>query len=70
MQPLNLKPSHKLVKSYYEALGQFGQLNIDHEMAVRSAFQGLLARLWPPVRLDAGPRVRRSSQPKAALIRS
>ncbi len=43
MQPLNLKPSHKLVKSYYEALGQFGQLNIDHEMAVRSAFQGLLA---------------------------
>src|SRR5450755_2672487 len=43
MQPLNLKPTHKLVKNYYEALGQFGQLNIDHEMAVRSAFQGLLA---------------------------
>jgi len=42
MPPLNLKPSHKLVKNYYEALGQFGQLNIDHEMAVRSAFQNLL----------------------------
>lgn len=43
MQPLNLKPTHKLVKNYYEVLGQFGQLNIDHEMAVRSAFQTLLA---------------------------
>ena len=43
MQPLNLKPSHKLVKSYYETLGNYGQLSIDHEMAVRSAFQNLLA---------------------------
>jgi hypothetical protein len=43
MQQLNLKPTHKLVKSYYEVLGQFGQLSIDHEMAIRSAFQGLLA---------------------------
>src|ERR1035437_7925291 len=34
MQPLNLKPSHKL--------GNYGQLTIDHEMAVRSAFQALL----------------------------
>ena len=43
MQQLNLKPTHKLVKSYYEALGRFGQLNIDHEGAVRGAFQNLLA---------------------------
>ena len=43
MQPLSLKPTHKLVQNYYEVLGQFGQLNIDHEMAVRSAFQSLLA---------------------------
>ena len=57
MQPLDLKPTHKLVKNYYEALGQFGQLNIDHEMAVRSAFQNLLRRLRPEVRLDAGPGV-------------
>jgi len=42
MRQLNLKPTHKLVKNYYQALGQFGQLNIDHEMAVRSAFQDLL----------------------------
>src|ERR1017187_7925927 len=42
MQPLNLKPSHKLVKRYYETLGNCGQLTIDHEMAVRSAFQALL----------------------------
>ena len=42
MQDLVLKPTHKLAKSYYETLGQFGQLDIDHEMAVRSAFQALL----------------------------
>jgi len=42
MQELNLKPTHKLVKSYYDTLGQYGQLDIDHEMAVRSAFQALL----------------------------
>jgi len=42
MQQLNLKPSHRLVKNYYEVLGQFGQLNIDHEGAVRDAFQDLL----------------------------
>ena len=42
-EQLNLKPTHKLVKSYYETLGQYGQLSIDHEMAVRSAFQSLLA---------------------------
>ena len=42
MQPLNLKPTHKLVTNYYQALGQFGQLNIDHEMTVRDAFQDLL----------------------------
>jgi hypothetical protein len=33
MQQLNLKPTHKLIKSYYEPLGQFGQLGIDDEMA-------------------------------------
>ncbi len=44
MQQLNLKPSHAPVKAYYQALGQYGQLNIDHEMAVRSAFQQLLEK--------------------------
>jgi len=41
---LSLKPSHTAVKAYYETLHQFGQLYIDHEGAVRSAFQALLAK--------------------------
>lgn len=41
---LALKPTHATVKAYYETLGQFGQLYIDHEGAVRSAFQTLLAK--------------------------
>jgi N-6 DNA Methylase len=41
---LDLKPAHASVKAYYEVLHQFGQLHIDHEMAVRSAFQDLLAK--------------------------
>src|SRR5713226_7597047 len=41
---LDLKPSHATVKAYYETLHQFGQLNIDHEGAVRSCFQDLLAK--------------------------
>ncbi len=41
---LALKPSHATVKPYYETLCQFGQLNIDHEGAVRSCFQDLLAK--------------------------
>ncbi len=39
-----LKPAHATVKAYYETLNQFGQLYIDHEGAVRSAFQTLLAK--------------------------
>jgi hypothetical protein len=43
MEPrLDLKPAHAPVKAYYSALHQLGQLSISHEMAVRSAFQGLL----------------------------
>jgi hypothetical protein len=41
---LSLKPTHATVKAYYEALHQFGQLYIDDEGAVRSAFQTLLAK--------------------------
>jgi hypothetical protein len=39
---LFLKPSHAKVKDYYNALNQFGQLNISHETAVRQAFASLL----------------------------
>ena len=42
MPTLNLKPTHKPVKAYYESLDQFDQLGITHETAVRSAFQSLL----------------------------
>ena len=42
MPTLNLKPTHKPVKAYYESLGQFDQLGVTHETAVRSAFQSLL----------------------------
>lgn len=41
---LSLKPGHAAVKAYYDTLHQFGQLYIDHEGAVRSAFQTLLAK--------------------------
>ena len=42
MTTLNLKPAHKPVKAYYEALAQFDRLGVTHETAVRSAFQSLL----------------------------
>src|SRR5258708_17662469 len=41
---LALKPNHATVKAYCETLHQFGQLYIDHEGAVRSAFQAPLAK--------------------------
>ena len=42
MATLNLKPTHKPVKAYYESLDQFERLGVTHETAVRSAFQALL----------------------------
>ena len=42
MPTLNLKPTHKPVKSYYAALDQFARLGVTHETAVRAAFQTLL----------------------------
>ena len=42
MPTLNLKPTHKSVKSYYAALDQFAKLGVTHETAVRGAFQALL----------------------------
>src|SRR6185503_16226745 len=42
MEKLNLKPNHKPVLAYYDALGKFTQIGISHETAVRSAFQTLL----------------------------
>jgi predicted helicase len=42
MDKLNLKPTHKPVQNYYEALRQFKTIGVSHEGAVRSAFQTLL----------------------------
>ena len=42
MPTLNLKPTHKPIKAYYESLDQFERLGVTHETAVRSAFQALL----------------------------
>lgn len=42
MERLNLKPTHKSVQTYYEALRQFKTIDVSHEGAVRSAFQNLL----------------------------
>ena len=42
MPTLNIKPTHKSVKTYYAALDQFAKLGVTHETAVRAAFQGLL----------------------------
>lgn len=39
---LDLKPSHKPVRAYYESLAKFDQLGIKYESAVRSAFHELL----------------------------
>ncbi len=42
MTTLNLKPTHKPVKAYYESLQRFESIGVSHETAVRSAFQALL----------------------------
>ena len=38
-----IKPSHKAIQRYYEALQSYGTLDVEHETALRSAFQNLLA---------------------------
>jgi predicted helicase len=40
-----IKSSHKAIKTYYEALEKYARQEVDHEMAVRSAFQNLLDEL-------------------------
>ena len=40
---LNIRSADRLIKNYYEVLHEHSQFEIDHEGAVRRAFQGLLA---------------------------
>ena len=42
MTSLNLKPTHKIIRDYYDELDRLDQLDTTHEGAVRSAFQALL----------------------------
>ena len=37
-----IKPSHKAIKAYYEALKSYARQDVGHESALRSAFQNLL----------------------------
>ena len=38
-----VKPTHKAVKSYYAALAMYADQSVEHEGALRSAFQNLLS---------------------------
>ncbi len=57
-----VKPTHKAVKTYYTALTTYAEQRVEHEGALRSAFQNLLAdtgrkvgwTLIPELSLDAG----------------
>ena len=42
MTTLNLKPTHKSIVTYYDALHQYRHHGVSHETAVRAAFQALL----------------------------
>ena len=42
MTTLNLKPTHKIIRDYYDELDRLDQLDTTHEGAVRSAFQSVL----------------------------
>ena len=42
MPTLNLKPTHKAITTYYDALDKYRQHGVTHETAVRAAFQALL----------------------------
>ena len=58
---LKVKPTHKAVKSYYAALATYADQSVEHEGALRSAFQNLLSEtgrkvgwtLIPELSLDA-----------------
>jgi hypothetical protein len=41
--PSLVKPTHKAVVAYYQTLQAYGEHDVGHETALRSAFQNLLA---------------------------
>ena len=42
MPNLNIKPTHKPIKTYYAELQEYTHIGVEHEGAVRTAFQNLL----------------------------
>ena len=44
----SIKPAHKAVVAYYQTLEQYSGQRVEHELAVRSAFQNLLAETAKP----------------------
>jgi hypothetical protein len=38
-----VKPTHKAIQAYYQTLKEYGEHDLEHETALRSAFQNLLA---------------------------
>ena len=42
MSALNIKPTHKSIKTYYAELREYAKVGVEHEGAVRTAFQNLL----------------------------
>ena len=42
MPNLNIKPTHKPIKTYYAELQEYDSIGVEHEGAVRTAFQNLL----------------------------
>ena len=57
-----------MVKDYYNALNQFGQLNISHEMAVRQAFASLLDSSAKPFGWKLVPEFRIAVAKKKSVI--
>ncbi len=61
MKGSGVKPTHKPIRAYYAALAAYAEQSVEHEGAVRSAFQNLLAdtgrkvgwTLIPELSLDA-----------------
>ncbi len=46
---MEIKPNHKAIKAYYQALEDYQQQGFDHEMAVRQAFANLLETIAKPL---------------------
>lgn len=64
MSTLNLKPTHKAVRDYYEAIQNFSQLRVSHEGAVSPAFAELLRHSGHQLKWTLVPqyRVKRNGQ--------